>query len=119
MVTVSDPSGTPVPVYSRSGTTIATLAASGTTQGAAAVISRFAGETVVVASVSVGNTAVLLPASAEVGDIVEVYSDDPNIGILIFCPGSETFVFGGNSVSSGSLGNRLRKVTSSTWAIVN
>ena len=120
MVTVLDPGGTPIPVYSPDGVTLSAINANGTTQGSATQVVRYTSTTVVVVTISSGNDAVELPSSAAIGDLVEVYLDDPGgIGIRLFTPGSETFVFGGNVANTVTKNLYCRKFSSSVWGIIS
>ena len=87
MATILDPGGTVTVVYNKSGTVIVDLAAAGTDQSTAASIPYYAGHTVAVVTPQENEFSVLLPAGADVGDVVEIYStriDLPGVPVRVF-----------------------------------
>ncbi len=122
MVTVSDPSGTPSPVYNRSGTTIANLTANGSTQAAATAIARVAGWTVVLATIpDINNQALKMPSDAEVGDLVELHRAAQGTSYILFPEsGGKLYADGtANAGISGIAKNTLwRRIASGVWSEV-
>ncbi len=116
MTTVSDPNGTPAPVYNRSGTTIALLTASGTTQGNGAQILRKAGVTVVMMSNSNAPfDAAVMPTDAEIGDLVEVHMTGYTVALF---PESGAHFDGESANAVLDIDPRcsiFRKTDSTTW----
>lgn len=126
MTTIVDPSGTPAPVYNKSGLTIGTITPTGVSQGAAAPITAYASHTVLVAYNAMGGGyAVLLPSTAEIGDVVEIHGQ-----------GNQTFdVYpeSGSSIDNGSANTplsglgagytpyhvMLRKITTTNWYVIS
>ncbi len=123
MTAIIDPNGTPVPVYSKSGTTIQNITANGTTQGSGTVISAPSEWTVILATTSVGNDAIVLPDSTDIGNVVEVYANgsyDVNVfpasGHSIGDNGTNAAVY--SAKSTGYRGGRLfRRMTATTWQV--
>lgn len=112
MTTVVDPGGTPIPVYNKSGTTIVTVV--GSTSGSPTVIPTFSGWTVAVTTSGSGD-AYRLPATADIGDVVELHAADTNAQDL-YAPSGET-IRGQASIGLSSLGNSgiFRKFSSTQW----
>jgi hypothetical protein len=75
MTTVVSPASSPIVVYNRDGTTIDSLTSAGSTQGDAAPIVKYAGWTVVMVTSAGSGTGVIMPANADVGDLVEIHGD--------------------------------------------
>jgi hypothetical protein len=114
MTTVVDPSGTPVPVFNRSGVTIVSVSATGTTQGAAAAISAASGQTIALVTISENNTAVKLPSTADIGDLVEVYAFGGTV--KVFPSSGETLNGNSNAQDVQDVYGRLfRKVSATAW----
>lgn len=130
MTTVIDPVGTPFPVYNRSGTTIVEIAAAGdgtvgeTPRAAATPIPALSGVTIALCTVTdtdPGEFGVSLPAGAEVGDVVEVYSlNGGMIGFLqVYCATGDSINTANavvpHAVTLATGAFRFRKVTSTDW----
>lgn len=122
MTTIIDPAGTPTVVYNKSGKNIQFLSVS---QGGGIVdIERVSGETVCVATAT-GNPSsstdgVRLPASSDIGDVVEVYNiSASSVVVPVHTPLGET-IAGTVFTTVGSPqtnGIRLVKITSDSWAV--
>jgi hypothetical protein len=117
MTTVVDPSGTPQPIFNRSGVTIVDVVA---TSGApAAPIPHQSGYTIARLTTSGTSPApeAELPASAEVGDVVEVHYLT-NALLLIAPPSAESFAsFGGlTEPINGGESATFRKIDPATWS---
>lgn len=127
MTTVVDPAGTPVPIFTRSGTTIVEVLASGTTQGSGALIPNASGYTVAVCKTdnNGGKNAVVLPTSAEIGDLVEIHAvalpATGGVNLFVFPPSGETIDEGAANAAAGWNGpySRLfRKMSATGWRVV-
>lgn len=73
MITVTNPSGTPSVTYNRDGKTIINVTAAGGGQSGAATFSTYSGWTVVIVTASAGGLGVILPNSADIGNIIELH----------------------------------------------
>lgn len=116
MTTIVDPAGTPSPLYNRSGVTIASINAAGEFggPGSATAITSYSETTVVlVTAPDSNNFGVVLPSSAEVGDVVEIYYvSGPVAQIVIWAPSGDTV----NGSSFVQIVNGIyRKVSSTAW----
>lgn len=119
LTTVSDPSGTPSPVYNRSGTTVVEVAAAGTTQGGATPIPALSGHTIALVTPATDNTGVLLPDTAEIGDLVEVYAAFHTPDIIVYAPDGDSLNLGAGPVAvAEDHGATFRKVTATGWSSV-
>lgn len=98
----------PTPV---NGTTLDPITANGTTSGSAAPIVRTVQWTAVVVTVSAGNTAIIMPANAEIGDLVEAHGAS---GFQLFPDSGSTFLDGSAQVFGTSI--LYRKIAASVWA---
>lgn len=121
MVTVVDPGGTPIPVYSPSGITIQTVSGAGTGgfnsagQSSAAQLVRYTDHSVYL--VASGN-GIRLPNDAQVGDVVEIHEWT---NFAIFTVSGETI--SNTTVTGQTFGAGdgpppcviLRKVSSTNW----
>lgn len=122
MVTISDPLGTPVPVYNRSGTAIVDVVANGSTYTS---IPHVCGVTVAMVSVpGGGNGLVELPGSADIGDIVEVYLVVPGTTSADVKAASGDAITGatgpgGTLPTPGNNGGiRFRKIDTAAWSFI-
>lgn len=102
-------------VYAKCGVGIDTLAGNGEIKATATQIVRLAAHTVIIADVSSGNRAYKLPEDAELGDVVEVYSDDPGEGMQVFPGGSDTII-GTNDAPAVSV--YARRVAAGVWGVL-
>lgn len=131
MTTVTDPGGTPVPVYNRSGTTLVALNAANVNVGGTpssnpsdyAPITRYSGWTVALATTGNFTSGVRLPDDAEVGDLVEVHCVLGTATSLLVIAAS------GDTISAGSpnfvtitvnvaAGKLFRKTSATNWQVV-
>lgn len=125
MTTVVDPNGTPVPVYNRSGTTIQNIAANDNTNPAVPYdVSLVSEITVLVVSTTRnpanGNGILRFDASADPGSYVEIYNTDDNVTFdLKDSNNSYILTLNGGAFSLGAQTTAiLRKISSSTWAVL-
>ncbi len=96
---------------------IATLTAVGTAQGTAAPIVRDRDLTVVMVTSNSTDRAVIVPADALIGDVLELYIFGPR---TIWAQGTDTFTTGGSSFEQGGdTGSAvvLRRLTSTLWGV--
>ncbi len=119
MTTVSDPTGTPSPVYNRSGVAILPRVTSGNPTVIPNVVCE---RTVVVVDLGMNNQ-VELPGNCEIGDAVEVYYSEPSgegNALVILPPDGDDFVNGvaGVSLNRASGGAFFRKFDASTWVYI-
>ena len=114
MTTVVDPAGTPQPVYNRSGTTVVPITANGTNQVAGTRIVAVSQFTVaVVTCPDVSNSAVVLPSGAEIGSVVEIYSDHTGPSTVnCFAETGDTII--GNRSQDG-FALYYRKISATQW----
>ena len=90
MKVVSISNGNPVVSESIDATLIAAIGAAGTDQSSATVVPRTTQTTVCVVHCTDPTTGVRLPSDADVGDIVELYADNPALAtMLVYPPTSE------------------------------
>lgn len=118
MVTVIDPSGTPVPVYNRGGMTIAEMNASQSSP--APQISAVASHTIVVlTTLSNSVNLVQMPSGCDIGDLVEFYVRDETgaEGAANLYPAAGESILGqsGGGFSTAGDGTVLRKITATQW----
>lgn len=73
MTTVIDPLGTPSAIYNKSGTTIQEVTAVGTTGSGATQLEIVSQTSIYLVATDDGETAIKLPASAEIGDFLEIH----------------------------------------------
>lgn len=119
MTTIVDPSGTPSVIYNRSGTTVVDLVGNGSTQGGATSIPRSSGVTIALVDATAGNTSVVLPDDAQIGDVVEVYSlnDFNSSAADVFPPSGERINQLAQDLSIGVYGAIFRKLTATRWGV--
>lgn len=119
MTTTVSPGSSPTVVYNRDGTTLDTLAATGDEGSGGAQIVRYTGTTVVLASTSSGETAVILPHDAEIGDVVEVLCVGPSEALSVVPHSGDSF-YGGVSAANFNPGAAalFRYVAANKWSIL-
>lgn len=113
-------------MYSRSGVTLDAISPSGTTQATAAPVTANSGHAVLVAGGSLGGLGVLLPSTAEVGDVVEIYGAIDSFTFDVY-PEPGATINGGavdaptSALPSGLMPRRivLRKTSAAGWHIVS
>ncbi len=117
MTTVVDPSGIPIPVYNRSGQTVDFFAVTGGTS-VITPITSFSQNTICVCTVTGSGTPLTegleLPASADIGDVVQVCQDAAfSRQFTIYAPTGETI----NTYPSSPVGQSQRfiKVSPTSW----
>lgn len=111
MTTISDPLGTPTVVYNRAGTAIVELVFVGSSPPPVN-IPRVCGH--MVAVVVDGWGALILPANAEIGDVVEIHTNTNQC--TASPPAGETLGVGTNAVFiTTDFGRWYRKVRSDHW----
>jgi len=134
MTTVIDPSGTPSPVYNRSGKTIILGLQGGAQTGpnfplpignVGVPITSYSEVTVVIGLGNVTGYVLLLPSTAEIGDVVMVGTDPTSThGIAVFgvigdSIGSLPANVGTNNLAGLGIdplrGSTFIKVTSTSW----
>lgn len=121
MITVSDPNGTPIPIYNRDGVTIQTITGSGdSSMGATQVVAPSGYSVVIVITSDTPDRAFILPTTAEIGDVVECYPDpatyDSGHLPLAFPPSGETFRGGAqSSIQIAQFGGFFRKIAATDW----
>jgi len=94
---------------------IDTINASGTGGSTPAPITRSSGVTIVLVTVTSGNTDVELPSGAELADVVEVIATGASVDVYL--PNGETMNGGYSSSSVGGYNlRRYRKVAATVWA---
>jgi hypothetical protein len=112
MVTVVDPTGTPVPVYNRSGTTIVSLTGS---SGTPTPIPHLGGTTVVLTNRGTpSGDAYELPSNAEIGDVVQIFAADNN-GPDAYAASGDVILPNLGSRSMTASGGFFRKVSANGW----
>lgn len=110
MTTVLTPSTAPSIVYGDDTQTLDYINAAGSTSVTATPIVSYSRLTVVVVTATVNTEGVILPASPQIGDQVEVYG----------APGSTAFLIYGPAGIIGSGQSLIAKyIGSSTWAVVS
>lgn len=118
MTTVIDPAGTPAPVFNRSGLAIVDVAPA--FGGASAVIPGGFGHVIArvapTGSPSAGIAQVDLPASAEIGDVVEVHGLYQG-STWVNAPTGELFI-NGNALEFApqSMGRAFQKIDTAIWS---
>lgn len=120
MSTIISPSSSPTVVYADDGTTVDTLTVAGTTQATAAVITRFARNSVVTIVAGGSSTGVSLPSDSEVGDEVEIYNSLTSrvFGALVYGFGSE--LIDGSPANNGvNNAVKFRKISALDWRTVS
>lgn len=124
MTTVISPSSSPTVVFNRSGVSVVNVTASGTSQSTATAIPYFSGHTVALVTDTVSARGVVLPESAEIGDVVEVYPLNADSGVPpdVYPPAGESI--GLNSVNtrvslSATSGAIFRKISGAQWHYVS
>lgn len=120
MTVIVNPSGSPTVVYSESGTTIDSITSAGTTQGTATPIVRYSEWTVVVvangAGFGVSGSGCVLPANAQIGDVVETHFPGPGGATAWLYPSSGFTIDGGPANNPIGLANAcVRLVNSTDW----
>jgi hypothetical protein len=124
MATIIDPLGTPSIVYNKSGTVLIAMDAAGRGiglgyEGAEAVeIPHVSGHMIVIVTfIDNDNMAVSLPPDANVGDIVEVYSDlHP---ITVWSPEGQTDKLVSHQLDSSIYrGCRCIKTSGTSWYLI-
>lgn len=118
MMTVLNPAGTPTIVYNRDGTTIESVTAAGTDQGSAASIPRSSGWTVVMVSIpDSSDQCVVLPSTAEIGDVFEIYRiSGGGTELSVFPPsGGKISALSTDTAVTVVLGGIFRFVGSCQW----
>ena len=122
MTTVVDPLGTPTPIYNRSGTTIVAVNANGSDGTTATVVPVESGVTLVLCTLSSGNSDVMVPPDMEIGTVIEAYnvSDTSSSQSLHFYCASGELINGYLAYKgiSGQSGCRFTKTDASTWRSV-
>jgi len=114
MATIIDPLGTPSVVYNRSGTVLIAIDAAGLIASTGAAIPNVCGHTIVVATwIGVDDQAVVLPSSADIGDIVEIFAVGGET-VRVFAPTGETVAAGVIFVENNK-GCRCIKMSSTNW----
>jgi hypothetical protein len=103
LTVIVDPSGAPAVVYSQDVPTIDTITAAGTDQASATPIVQYGAWTIVKIEDPGSNAGVVLPSTAQVGDVVEVHYYGthtcnlyPNVGYSIEQASANSPVFPGN-----------------------
>jgi hypothetical protein len=119
MTTTLDPGGTPEVFYNRGGVAVVEVATA--VGNPSAPIPRYSGRTVALVTATGGNSAeVTLPASSDVGDVVEVFVVKPDsftVTVFVVAPSGESVnnVSGGLVEVSTSQGMLFRKCSTDTW----
>ena len=119
MTTVIDLLGTPVPTYNRSGTVIISLSVAAMIDGnlqPPTDIPSVAGWTVVLVTALSSNCEVRLPASAEIGDLIEIHKVNSTGSLTVRAPSGEAF----SPQMSGEIaaGRLFRRVSDTLWVAV-
>lgn len=119
MTTIIDPTNSPVIVYNRSGVMIVDVIGNGGNQGSATEIPHVSGTTVAKVTAVLGNTAVILPDNAEIGDTVEVYSLDESsrLPATVFPPSGERINQVVADASVDVYGGIFRKLSTTRWGV--
>lgn len=118
MVTVVDPGGTPAPVYNRSGVTIQGVSGAGTNFGGATPIVASSGHSIALVSTVTNDEGVILPDTAEIGDVAEVYRVTDTAAVRVYPPAGDTLYGGGASHLLGSQGAIFRKTSATRWHFI-
>lgn len=114
MMTVVDPGGTPTPVYNQDGVTIAAITATAS-PGSPTPIVSYSVTTVVLVTATNTSDAVILPSSAQIGDVVEIGVSSGN-GFATVVPDSGSEINGnGTNVGVHIRSGILRKLSATKW----
>lgn len=117
MTTVIDPAGTPVPVFNRTGIAVVDMAIDIGPSEPIVPIPHFAGTTIArVTATDVGDPddgGVELPASAEIGDKVEIAQMSGSANFRVYAPAGETI--DGSPWANVGVFLWLRKIGSTDW----
>lgn len=115
MLTVIDPDGSPSVVYNRDGTTISSYIASVSTDPPTPIV-RHSSVTVAHVTASANTDHMIMPADAEIGDVVEIYVSSGGLGAIHVQPDSGSQLNdSGTDVAINIFTARIRKVTSTNW----
>jgi hypothetical protein len=122
MTTVVDPSGTATAIFNRSGVAIVTVAGSGTSQMTATPIPHHCGYTIAIVEAEDTPSveqAVLLPAGADIGDVVEVHRKlIGGYSARVFAPSGEYLNRNLNGQIDVDAGLTFRKIASGDWRTI-
>lgn len=120
MTTVLNPTGTPTPIYNRSGTTVAEMTVDMSSPGIHD-ISALSTKTIVVATITNPDLQLdrgfRLPASRDVGDVVEIYVSELSQYFIHAPSGEGVRQANGSYGAFRSVGGpaTFTKVTSTMW----
>lgn len=111
----------------KEGCSFSAISGNGITAATATPIPADTGWTVVLVTISAGNTAVILPSNMSIGDIVEIYCTNPTQGqtgnAFVFPPSGEAYGFNNftnyNTAGANGVPLIVRKITSTQWQILS
>lgn len=125
MTAVVSPGGTPLniaaTVLNQDLATVDTIAAAGSTQATATAIPRFGQITILQVTRTIGGQGVILPSTAEVGDIVELYVPASGGGSFNIYPQSGGAISNNGTdspVLDGANGTYFRYLGSGQWGCI-
>lgn len=118
MTIIINPDTTPSVVYNPDGSSVVSVTATGTNQATGATIPYFTSYTMVFgSSADASHQALVLPTTASIGDLVEIFSTGIH-AVTVFPGGSDTINnFASIGINAGSQGG-FRRVSSSEWWVI-
>jgi hypothetical protein len=124
-MTAVSPGGTPLviseTVYNQDLFTVDSITSAGTNQGTAAAVTRYGQGQAFTVTFGVGGGGIILPSSAEVGDLYEFYAPATGAGnYYVYPPSGHTI--GNNGSNTGiqvtTEGAAFRYLGSSEWGAI-
>lgn len=98
------------------GTTLNNITAAGTNAGTATQIVKDGNWYVVVVAVPSSSNGVILPANAELGDLVEIHAEPGAAGVTIYPDSGSSFDGSSSALFASTM--LLRKTASNVWSMV-
>ena len=115
MTTVVNPGGSPTVVFNLSGITVVSVA----TSASPVAIPYYSGVIIALITTSAeeGDGEVILPSSAQVGDVVEIYNATPTVhAVNVDVPEGQSFLAG--SVGTLSFAGYFRMLPGGSWGVI-